>query len=73
MPRCTWSDGRGNWGIRGVDLATLPPNAYGALYKLHNIERLADEIQTASNRPGYDYDYLIQELLDTCGVRHAKS
>ncbi|WP_312280341.1 hypothetical protein [Oscillibacter sp.] len=24
MARCTWSDGRGNWGIKGVDLAALP-------------------------------------------------
>lgn len=45
MGHCTWNDGKGNWGIKGVDLATLPPNAYGALCKLHDIERLADEIR----------------------------
>ncbi|WP_294855645.1 hypothetical protein [uncultured Oscillibacter sp.] len=45
MGQCTWSDGKGNWGIKGVDLAELPPNAYGGLYKLHNIERLVTEFQ----------------------------
>ncbi|WP_040663859.1 hypothetical protein [Oscillibacter ruminantium] len=45
MERCTWDDGRGNWGIRGVELSQLPPNAYGALYKLHDIERLVEAIQ----------------------------
>lgn len=73
MGRCTWNDGKGNWGIKGVDLSTLPPNAYGALCKLHDIEKLAEEIQAASNRPGYDYNYLVRDLLSLCGVHHAET
>lgn len=68
MGRCTWSDGKGNWGVRGVDLAKLPPNAYGALYKLHDIERLAEEIRR-EERPEIAGD-LMGELLLLLGLSH---
>lgn len=73
--RCTWSDGKGSWGIKGVDLSTLPPNAYGALCKLHEMERLADAIQHEAD-PVCASD-LLAELLGLLGlhgseVRHAE-
>lgn len=34
----TWLKLNGEWGIDGVDLAALPPNAYGALAKLMRLE-----------------------------------
>lgn len=68
MGRCTWSDGKGNWGVQGVELAKFPPNAYGALYKLHNIERLAEEIRR-EGRPEIAGD-LMGELLLLLGLSH---
>ena len=32
----------GEWGIPGVDLATLPPRVYGALCKLKDMEALLE-------------------------------
>lgn len=61
MARCTWDDGRGNWGIKGVELAQLPPNAYGALYKLHDMERLAEDIKLETN-PQF-VSFWMKELL----------
>ena len=34
----TWKKENGEWGLDGVDLATLPPVVYGALCKLKDIE-----------------------------------
>ena len=34
----TWLKPSGEWGIEGVDLAALPPAAYGALAKLMRLE-----------------------------------
>ena len=34
----TWKKENGEWGLEGVDLATLPPTVYGALSKLKDIE-----------------------------------
>lgn len=64
--RCTWNDGRGCWGVRGVDLASLPPAAYGALCKLHDIERLADEIRQAEDSETAELP--MQALLDLLGL-----
>lgn len=69
MGHCIWNDGKGNWGIKGVDLATLPPNAYGALCKLHDIERLADEIHKEED-PECASDLMV-ELLSLLGL-HAE-
>ena len=49
----TWRKG-GAWGIEGVDLAALPPKAYGALRKLLELEHPlcptnADRIRTMSD------------------------
>jgi hypothetical protein len=65
MGCCTWSDGRGNWGVKGVDLSTLPPGAYGALYKLHEIEKAALEINTTRD-PDLRAE-LHRELFQLCG------
>lgn len=48
--RLTYQDPDGSWGIRGVDLGTLPPKVYGALCKLRDLERLLEE----ASRPGDD-------------------
>lgn len=41
----TWSKPNGTWGINGVDdLGTLPPSVYGAVMKLHCIEKLVGQI-----------------------------
>ena len=34
----TYVKPNGEWGIRGVDLSTLPPKVYSALCKLKDIE-----------------------------------
>ena len=39
----TYRKPSGEWGIEGVDLSTLPPQAYGALAKLLRLERPASE------------------------------
>lgn len=36
----------GEWGIPGVDLATLPPRVYGALCKLKDMEALLEVINS---------------------------
>lgn len=64
--RCTWKDGRGCWGVRGVDLASLPPAAYGALCKLRDIECLADEIRQAKDSETAELP--MRELLDLLGL-----
>lgn len=66
MARCTWDDGRGNWGIKGVELAQLPPNAYGALYKLHDIERMAEAVH--AQRDPEHASYLLMDLLEELGL-----
>lgn len=64
--RCTWKDGRGRWGIRGVDLVSLPPAAYGALCKLCDIECLVDEIRQAQDSETAELP--MRELLDLLGL-----
>lgn len=39
MNRITWNQPDGSWGIKGVELQTLPPKVYGALYKLMDYEK----------------------------------
>lgn len=48
MSRITWSLPNGDWGVEGVELTKLPPNAYGALCKLKRMEDMIEQI----NRPG---------------------
>lgn len=36
--RLTYHNADGTWGIKGVDLSTIPPGVYGALYKLKDVE-----------------------------------
>lgn len=36
--KLTWKKENGEWGLEGVDLASLPPAVYGALCKLKDIE-----------------------------------
>lgn len=46
-----------------MDLAKLPPNAYGALYKLHNIEHLAEGVRR-EERPEIAGDLMAELLLE---------
>lgn len=48
--RITWKRPDGSWGINGVDLAKLPPNAYGALWKLMRLEDLMDAPATKTRQ-----------------------
>ena len=50
MNRITWKRPNGSWGINGVDLARLPPNAYGALWKLMRLEDLMDAPATKTRQ-----------------------
>lgn len=50
MNRITWKRPNGSWGINGVDLAKLPPNAYGALWKLMQLEDLMDAPATKTRQ-----------------------
>ena len=43
MGRLTYTDSKGSWGLKGVDwkaMLTLPPQVYGALAKLKDMENL---------------------------------
>lgn len=42
MAPLTFYKPTGEWGIEGVDLATLPPKVYSALCKLHDLEHHQD-------------------------------
>lgn len=45
MGRLTYTDSKGSWGLKGVDwkaMLTLPPQVYGALAKLKDMENLID-------------------------------
>lgn len=54
MAPLTYQKPNGEWGIEGVDLTTLPPKVYGALCKLHDLER--------------NEDVAIEHLAKMCGV-----
>lgn len=56
----TWSKD-GCWGIDGVDLSTLPPRVYGALCKLHAMEKLLEEIHNPDS-PDYVAELAKEEL-----------
>ena len=64
--RITWKTTDGHWGIKGVDLAALPPRVYGALYKLKDLEDLIETIQNPDS-PDYEVQLATEELL---GVSH---
>lgn len=42
MSRLTWKKPNGEWGIKGVDLSTLPPILYGVAHKLMHFEELCE-------------------------------
>lgn len=51
-PRVTWSMPNGEWGVRGLDLASLPPRAYAGLARLKDIEDALETVQAV--QPGRD-------------------
>lgn len=63
MGRLTYTDRKGSWGLKGVDwktMITLPPQVYGALAKLKDMEDLIDEI----NAPGGDRNGSAELAMD---------
>lgn len=40
--RMTWKKPNGEWGVKGVDLSTLPPVLYGMAHKLLDFEELCE-------------------------------
>ena len=52
----------GEWGIPGVDLATLPPRVYGALCKLKDMESLLEVINSPTVR-AWERDDAIEQLI----------
>lgn len=67
--RLTWQDGRGNWGMRGVDLAAQPPAVYGALHKLKDMEHLVETI-TSPDASAYLAEEAMIELLGERSISH---
>ena len=74
MKRLTWDKTDGSWGVNGVDLSTLSPAAYIAMYKLMRLERLAevpteDPLDACCERCcGYDDDGRRSECAE-CPIR----
>ena len=64
MARLTWTEPNGSWGIKGGELGTLPPNAYGALYKLKQMEDLIDRIHDP-DVSDWEASDAVHELLAT--------
>ena len=62
MNRITWSNADGGWGLEGVNLASLPPKAYGAICKLKHIEDLQEQINDPQS-PDYVMQLAVQALL----------
>lgn len=60
--RITWSTPDGSWGIKGVDLATLPPLVYGALMKLLRLENVIDMMASPST-PDYEVELELEDLF----------
>lgn len=52
----------GEWGIPGVDLASLPPGVYGALCKLKDVEELLEIINSPVTR-AWERDNAIKHLI----------
>lgn len=66
MGRLTYKQPDGSWGVKGLGwerLVALPPQVYGALAKLKDVEELIDEINDpASGRDERDV-LALRELL----------
>ena len=52
----------GEWGIPGVDLASLPPRVYGARCKLKDMEALLEVINSPTVR-AWERDDAIEQLI----------
>lgn len=68
MSRVTWRTPDGRWGLKGVELAALPPLAYAAVYKLMMMEELVD-ILADSRSPDWLIDDTLEVLLGMGDVR----
>lgn len=71
MGRVTYTDSEGSWGLKGVDwkaMLTLPPQVYGALAKLKDMENLIDEINDPADGQNGSAEQALQYLLDMGSV-----
>ena len=71
MGRVTYTDSEGSWGLKGVDwkaMLTLPPQVYGALAKLKDMENLIDEINDPADGQNGSAEQSLQYLLDMGSV-----
>lgn len=62
MGRLTWSKPDGSWGIKGVDLAALPPAAYGAMCKLKDMEKMVETIRDP-DREEWEKQQAMEDLM----------
>lgn len=66
MGRLTYTDSKGSWGLKGVDwkaMLTLPPQVYGALAKLKDMENLIDEINDPANGQNGSAELAMEHLV----------
>lgn len=66
MGRLTYTDRKGSWGLKGVDwktMITLPPQVYGALAKLKDMEELVDQINDPAGGRNGQADLAMEDLL----------
>ena len=81
----TWLKPSGEWGIEGVDLAALPPAAYGALAKLMRLEHpicgpnpplTLDELQAMDGEPVWNdtvKQWMLIDMQWECGPRAVRA
>ena len=66
MSRLTYRHADGSWGLKGVDwktLVALPPQVYGALAKLKDMEHQVDEINAASEERDGSAELALAQLM----------
>lgn len=66
MGRLTYADGKGSWGLKGVDwktLVSLPPQVYGALAKLKDMENQIDTINNSVSDKDGSVELAMEHLM----------
>lgn len=66
MSRLTYKSKDGSWGLKGLSweqLVALPPQVYGALAKLKQMEDLVDDVGAADQGQNGVSELALEELL----------
>ena len=66
MSRLTYGSKDGSWGLKGLSweqLVALPPQVYGALAKLKQMEDLVDDVGAADQGQNGVSELALEELL----------